>query len=95
MWEKGVKTRGFYLSLEFINLFPIFPILFLDIFKSDARRATMANLGFAIPNMITNYKLDNYDMSKVDNAKLTRDMQNGISVAERRRRCVNGYYDKK
>ena len=50
---------------------------------------------FAIPNMITNYKLDNYDMSKVDNAKLTRDMQNGISVAERRRRCVNGYYDKK
>ena len=50
---------------------------------------------FAIPNMCTNYKLDNYDMSKVDNAKLTKDMQSGISVAERRRRCVNGYYDKK
>lgn len=50
---------------------------------------------FAIPNMITNHKLDNYDMSKVDNAKLTKDMQNGVSVSERRRRCVNGYYDKK
>ena len=50
---------------------------------------------FTIPNMITNHKLDNYDMSKVDNVKLTKDMQNGISVSERRRRCVNGYYDKK
>ena len=44
--------------------------------------------------MITNHKLDNYDMSKVDNTKLTQDMINGVSVAERRRRCVNGYYDK-
>ncbi len=50
---------------------------------------------FAIPNMITNYKLDNYDISKIDNAKLSRDAANGVSVAERRRRCVNGYYDKK
>lgn len=49
---------------------------------------------FAIPNMITNHKLDNYDMSKVDNTKLTNDMINGVSVADRRRRCVNGYYDK-
>ena len=50
---------------------------------------------FAIPNMITNHKLDNYDISKIDNAKLSRDAANGVSVAERRRRCVNGYYDKK
>jgi len=42
-----------------------------------------------------NAKLDNYDISKIDNTKLTRDMCNGVSVAERRRRCVNGYYDKK
>lgn len=50
---------------------------------------------FAIPNMVTSYKLDNYDMSNVDNAKLSRDAANGVSVTERRRRCVNGYYDKK
>ena len=50
---------------------------------------------FAIPNMITNHKLDNYDISKIDNAKLSRDAANGVSVSERRRRCVNGYYDKK
>ena len=49
---------------------------------------------FAVPNMITNHKLDNYDISKIDNAKLGRDVVNGVSVAERRRRCVNGYYDK-
>ena len=40
-------------------------------------------------------RLDNYDISKIDNTKLTRVMINGVSVAERRRRCVNGYYDKK
>ena len=40
-------------------------------------------------------RLDNYDISKIDNTKLTNDMINGVSVAERRRRCVNGYYDKK
>ena len=50
---------------------------------------------FAIPNMITNYKLDNYDISKIDNVKLSRDAANRVSVSERRRRCVNGYYDKK
>ena len=50
---------------------------------------------FAIPNMITNYKLDNYDISKIDNVKLSRDDANGVSVSERRRGCVNGYYDKK
>lgn len=39
-------------------------------------------------------KLDHYDMSKVDTTKLNLDMVNGVSVSERRRRCVNGYYDK-
>lgn len=50
---------------------------------------------YAISKANTERKLDNYDISKIDNAKLTRDMCNGVSVAERRRRCVNGYYDKK
>ena len=49
----------------------------------------------AISKANTERKLDNYDISKIDNTKLTRDMCNGVSVAERRRRCVNGYYDKK
>lgn len=39
-------------------------------------------------------RLDNYPVSKIDNTKLNRDAMNGVSVAERRRRCVNGYYDK-
>ena len=50
---------------------------------------------YLISQASTNAKLDSYDMSKVDNVKLTRDAQNGVSVEERRRRCVNGYYDKK
>ena len=50
---------------------------------------------WTIRKISTEVKLDNYDMSKVDIAKLTKDMANGVSVAERRRRCVNGYYDKK
>lgn len=49
---------------------------------------------FVIPKISTNYRLDNYDVSKIDNTKLSRDAANGVSVAERRRRCVNGYYDK-
>lgn len=49
---------------------------------------------WAICKIRTETKLDNYDMSKVDTTKLTNDMINGVSVAERRRRCVNGYYDK-
>ena len=47
-----------------------------------------------VPDMITNAKLDNYPVSKIDNTKLTQDIVNGVSEAERRRRCVNGYYDK-
>lgn len=46
-------------------------------------------------NASINNKLDNYDTSKIDNAKLTHDAVSGVSVMERRRRCVNGYYDKK
>ena len=47
-----------------------------------------------IPRMITNHKLEHYDMSKVDNSKLSWDAAHGVSVDELRRRCVNGYYDK-
>ena len=50
---------------------------------------------WAASKISTEIKLDNYDMSKVDTIKLTSDMAKGVSVAERRRRCVNGYYDKK
>ena len=50
---------------------------------------------FAISKANTERQLDNYDVSKVDNTKLTRDMCNGVSESERRRRMVNGYYDKK
>ena len=49
---------------------------------------------WAINKADINRKLDNYDMSKVDNSKLSWDTANGVSVAERRRRLVNGYYDK-
>lgn len=50
---------------------------------------------WAVNKISVEVKLDNYDMSKVDTAKLTKDMAAGVSVSERRRRCVNGYYDKK
>ena len=50
---------------------------------------------YAISKANTERKLDNYDISKIDNTKLTRDMCNGVSVSERRRRLVNGYYDKR
>lgn len=49
---------------------------------------------FTIPKIIANHRLDNYPVSKIDNAKLGKDVANGVSVAERRRRCINGYYDK-
>ena len=50
---------------------------------------------WAVSKISVETKLDNYDMSKVDNLKMTIDKQNGVSVSEMRRRCVNGYYDKK
>ena len=43
----------------------------------------------------TERKVDNYDMSKVDMTKLNLDMVNGVSAAERRRRLIRGYYDKR
>ena len=52
-------------------------------------------VGFWIYKTVQNEKLENYDMSKVDTIKLSSDAAKGVSVAERRRRCVNGYYDKK
>lgn len=45
-------------------------------------------------DIITNIELDHYDVSKIDSTKLSKDAANGVSVSERRRRCVNGYYDK-
>lgn len=42
-----------------------------------------------------NTALDNYDMSKVDTVKLSSDAAKGVSVGERRVRCIKGYYDKK
>lgn len=42
-----------------------------------------------------NQKLENYDITNVDSMKITNDMCNGVSVGERRRRLINGYYDKK
>ena len=43
----------------------------------------------------TERTVDRYDMSKVDMTKLNLDMANGVSVAERRRRLIRGYYDKR
>lgn len=45
-------------------------------------------------NLATEKKVDNYDVSKIDIHKLNIDVQNGVSEAERRRRCAAGYYDK-
>ncbi len=49
---------------------------------------------YLISKLRTEIKLDNYPVSKIDNAKLGADVAAGVSVSERRRRCVNGYYDK-
>lgn len=49
---------------------------------------------WAICKISTETKLDNYPVSKIDNTKLSRDVAAGVSVSERRRRCVKGYYDK-
>ena len=49
---------------------------------------------WAINKADINRKLDNYDIAKTNLSKLSWDTANGVSVAERRRRLVNGYYDK-
>lgn len=42
----------------------------------------------------TNQKVENKNPLDVDNSKMTRDICNGVSKSEIRRRYGNGYYDK-
>lgn len=42
----------------------------------------------------TNQKVENKNPLDVDSSKMTRDICNGISRSEIRRRYGNGYYDK-
>ena len=42
----------------------------------------------------TNQKVENKNPLDVDNTKMTRDICNGVSQSEIRRRYGNGYYDK-
>lgn len=42
----------------------------------------------------TNQKVENKNPLDVDNSKMSRDIANGVSQAEIRRRYGNGYYDK-
>lgn len=42
----------------------------------------------------TNQKVENKNPLDVDNSKMTRDICNGVSQSEIRRRYGNGYYDK-
>lgn len=49
-----------------------------------------------VPNWVTNSKLDNYDMSKVDTSKMISDKaRNNLSDMQIRRNVVNGKYDKR
>ena len=41
-----------------------------------------------------NQKVENKNPLDVDNSKMTRDICNGVSQSEIRRRYGNGYYDK-
>ena len=41
-----------------------------------------------------NNRVDNYPVNKLDNTKLTKDVVDGVPLTERKRRMVNGYYDK-
>ena len=50
---------------------------------------------FAFCNWNTNQKMDRIDPTNVDNSKMTRDICNGVSQSEIRRRYGNGYYNKK
>ena len=51
---------------------------------------------FVVPNWVTNKKLDNYDMSKVDTSKMLGDkVKNNLSDMQVRRNVVNGKYDKR
>ena len=49
-----------------------------------------------LPDWITNAKLDNYDMSKVDTSKMISDkVRNNLSDMQVRRNTVNGKYNKR
>lgn len=39
-------------------------------------------------------RVDCYDVSNLDATKMTQDAINGVPLMERKRRMVNGYYDK-
>lgn len=49
---------------------------------------------FAFSKWNTNQKMDRIDPTNVDNSKMTRDICNGVSQSEIRRRYGNGYYNK-
>lgn len=50
---------------------------------------------YAVYKININYKVDNYDISKVDTTKITEDRAKGVSQAEVCRRMTTGRYDKK
>ena len=47
-----------------------------------------------VEKIIRKARLDSYDVTNIDNQKLSNDHANGVSTSERQRRAVNGYYDK-
>ena len=49
---------------------------------------------FAFSSYSTNQMVENKNPLDVDNSKMTRDICNGVSQSEIRRRYGNGYYDK-
>ena len=51
-------------------------------------------LVFGVPAWVTNQKVENKNPLDVDNSRMTRDICNGVSQSEIRRRYGNGYYDK-
>lgn len=50
--------------------------------------------GYFIYKACLNNQVDNYPVNKLDNTKLTKDVVDGVPLTERKRRMVNGYYDK-
>ena len=48
---------------------------------------------FAFISYSTNQKVENKNPWDVDNSKMARDICNGVSQSEIRRRYGNGYYD--
>ena len=50
---------------------------------------------FGIPAWQNEQRIQNKNPLDVDNSKMTRDICNGVSKSEIRRRYGNGYYNKK